>query len=275
MHTIHFKDVPKQPFDIGIIETVLADDNKTKMHNHDFYEIFLMTDGSLKHYINEFELVMGTGDFYFVQPEDTHFFQNYEKKRAVFINVSFSKEVFDEVLFSHNLEEVRNKGGYLNTEVQRGMLEKLAVLTCGCKTEAELRLKNALCKNMIGEFLLWLLLEEGNEKKEGPAWLRNALKKMQEENNLYGGIPALIQMTGYSQEHITRCMNQYYRESPSQFINRIRVERAKQQLLTTQDTVMDISLSVGFESISYFNRIFMRLAGTTPTQYRRNTRSIV
>ncbi len=52
------------------------------------------------------------------------------------------------------------------------------------------------------------------------------------------------------------------------YINRLRVNSSCRLLKTTEDSVAEIAYSLGFNSVPYFNRIFLRLCGCTPSQYR-------
>ena len=58
--------------------------------------------------------------------------------------------------------------------------------------------------------------------------------------------------------------------SPHQYVLRRRIERAKQLLRATETSVLEISLSLGFEHPNNFARTFRRLTGTSPTHYRRD-----
>ena len=55
----------------------------------------------------------------------------------------------------------------------------------------------------------------------------------------------------------------------SEFINIQRIKLAKNLLVNTDDSIINISLKVGFNNVTYFNRIFKKISGFTPTQYRQ------
>jgi LacI family transcriptional regulator len=57
-----------------------------------------------------------------------------------------------------------------------------------------------------------------------------------------------------------------------QEIQRVRIERVKQLLCSTDAPLKQISLRAGFQYPEYMMRVFQRLTGTTPTQYRRSMR---
>lgn len=56
----------------------------------------------------------------------------------------------------------------------------------------------------------------------------------------------------------------------TKYIHEIRIKEAKKLLVASEDTILNISLEVGFQSISYFNRLFKKYEGVTPTEYRKN-----
>ena len=52
------------------------------------------------------------------------------------------------------------------------------------------------------------------------------------------------------------------------YINQIRIERAKILLLTTDAPIGSIALNSGFDDINYFSRVFKKITGVSPMQYR-------
>jgi AraC-like DNA-binding protein/ligand-binding sensor protein len=54
----------------------------------------------------------------------------------------------------------------------------------------------------------------------------------------------------------------------TEYVARIRIEKAKQILLDPNVRVSEAAFGVGFQSLSQFNRVFRRIAGESPTQYR-------
>lgn len=56
--------------------------------------------------------------------------------------------------------------------------------------------------------------------------------------------------------------------SLGQYVLRRRIGEAQTLLLTTDDKIIDISLKVGYDSVSNFNSVFKNKVGITPTRYR-------
>jgi AraC-like DNA-binding protein len=52
------------------------------------------------------------------------------------------------------------------------------------------------------------------------------------------------------------------------YLSRVRIERAKNLLLNPHLRISEIAYEVGFQSLTHFNRVFRRVLGQSPTQYR-------
>jgi AraC-like DNA-binding protein/ligand-binding sensor protein len=52
------------------------------------------------------------------------------------------------------------------------------------------------------------------------------------------------------------------------YVSRVRVEKAKNLLLNRNLRVSEIAYEVGFQSLTHFNRVFKRIIGMSPTKYR-------
>src|SRR5258708_9002011 len=56
---------------------------------------------------------------------------------------------------------------------------------------------------------------------------------------------------------------------PHDFVLRKRIERAQQMLAETSDALVDVALSVGFQTQAHFTTVFQKFARYTPYQFRR------
>ncbi len=52
------------------------------------------------------------------------------------------------------------------------------------------------------------------------------------------------------------------------YLSRVRIEKAKNLLLNPNLRVSEIAYEVGFQSLTHFNRVFLRIVGCSPTSYR-------
>lgn len=83
------------------------------------------------------------------------------------------------------------------------------------------------------------------------------------------GIEELADVACVTGPYLIRLFRRELGVSPLQYINRKKMERAQWLLLTEDKTVKEIAHMVGFGDHSYFIRLFRKLTGRTPQEYRR------
>jgi len=72
--------------------------------------------------------------------------------------------------------------------------------------------------------------------------------------------------------HFNRLFTQAFGETPHEFVTRVRIDAAKRLLLSENDSVTEICLEVGYESLGSFSSRFRSLTGLSPTAFRREAR---
>ncbi len=89
-------------------------------------------------------------------------------------------------------------------------------------------------------------------------------------DNLSQDLPLveLAQMTGLSTSRFKCLFKQSTGLSPHQYVIQQRVERAKRLLATTALTIREVAIEVGFADQSHLARLFRRMTGSTPKEYR-------
>jgi YesN/AraC family two-component response regulator len=60
----------------------------------------------------------------------------------------------------------------------------------------------------------------------------------------------------------------------TEYVCRVRIESAKNLLLNPNLRVSEIAYQVGFQSLTHFNRVFKKLSGDSPTEYRSKIKLI-
>ncbi|SOC46609.1 AraC-type DNA-binding protein [Blastococcus aggregatus] len=82
-------------------------------------------------------------------------------------------------------------------------------------------------------------------------------------------VPTLARIAYVSEAHFIRTFRATFGETPNRYLQRRRVERAMFLLRSTERTVTDICMSVGFSSLGTFSRVFRDVVGESPSVYRR------
>lgn len=89
--------------------------------------------------------------------------------------------------------------------------------------------------------------------------------------NLDGDLSAarLARVAAYSEQHFHRLFRQYVGEAVHEYVRRVRMEYAANQLMfDSKTTVAEIAENSGFQSLSSFSRAFRQTFGVPPGQWR-------
>lgn len=78
-----------------------------------------------------------------------------------------------------------------------------------------------------------------------------------------------------SERECIRCFNKYMHTTPFQYLMQYRIDSACNLLLHTDASIIEIAMRTGFESSSYFSKVFKRFTQYTPKSYRSSSRENV
>ena len=82
-----------------------------------------------------------------------------------------------------------------------------------------------------------------------------SLKKLAHEVNL-------------SEGYISDCFKKHMGITIMKYAKKIRIDRAKVLLVTTNNSILEISLTLGFHDQSHFHKVFKSFTGLSPSEYR-------
>lgn len=81
-------------------------------------------------------------------------------------------------------------------------------------------------------------------------------------------VDQMARAAGLSRAHFSREFRQTFGESPHAYLLTRRLERAAALLRMTDNSVAEICVAVGLQSVGSFTTSFKRMFGTSPTSYR-------
>jgi AraC-like DNA-binding protein len=82
---------------------------------------------------------------------------------------------------------------------------------------------------------------------------------------------ALATELGMSESKFSRFFRKATGNTFTDFVNRVRISRACQLLMDTDQQVTHICYEVGFNNVANFNRRFLEIKGMTPTEFRKQS----
>jgi len=109
-----------------------------------------------------------------------------------------------------------------------------------------------------------------------PPWARERLLRFIDAHiGRRLAIAELASSVGYSQSYFFRAFKASFGSSPHAYVLARRLERARELMLATDDSLSDIAIRCGLADQAHFTRRFRLAFDATPAQWRRRERSRV
>jgi AraC family transcriptional regulator, dual regulator of chb operon len=252
----------------------------TRLHDHDFCEVFLIAYGQVKHVVNGQIQELHEGSMMLMRPADIHCYQPMGDDGCGIMNLAFPTSVLQKAL---NLLY----DDYRTCPLWTSQLPAHTVLPSGKVKEwigafSELNLLPVNDKEIIRRHvrrLLMLLLTTcfyhpiPIPKTKVPEWLYKLHAAMQEPEQFQAGLSVMIALCPTTPEHMYRQFHRFYHKTPSEFISDLRINYAANLLRNTDQPITQVALSSGFENLSYFYEQFKHRFGLTPARFRRENQT--
>jgi AraC family transcriptional regulator len=119
----------------------------------------------------------------------------------------------------------------------------------------------------------WRRTAAKTSERKAPRWLKQAKEILHEQFSEHLTLSGIAETVGVHPAYLTTVFRQHYHCSIGEYLRRVRIEFACSEISTTEVPLVDIALAAGFSHQSHFSRIFKRLTGLTPAQYRLTSRS--
>lgn len=244
------------------------------MHSHlDFFEIFFVLNGKAIHCINGENQLLQKGSLVLIRPDDIHSYKAFNRHDFELVSIGFLVPIFNsvceymglppKVFTDEKLPPHIVLDGYDFSDISRKLL-RMEKRTA--PEERRLYFKGIL------PFILHRLLSYGNDiqMKSIPNRIRELIDAMSEKENFIEGLPRLTELSGTTQEHLTREFRKYLDMTPTEFINLRRLSYAAELLLECKYDIIDICFMCGFGNLSHFYHIFKKTYGCSPKQFVKN-----
>lgn len=170
-------------------------------------------------------------------------------------------------------DEVKKAGYYHQTDYPDSLLSCLRHIFDSSLQNSDAR----ICHRYLTDFLTdFYLLQSKCSMTDATAIPTYLLEIKHYLNQSYMEPISLKQLenrSGYNQYRICRAFSQYFGISPLQYLNQIRLEKAKKLLLTSDFPVHEVGSMVGIDNTTHFINLFKRQEGMTPLAYRQRQES--
>ena len=254
-------------------------------HWHEALEFGYVVDGRVKVSTTTRTQTLQKGEAYFTNSNALIAVENIENCildshlfHPIFLSGHF-KSVFETkylnpVIQNKDIDLLCFRG---ETESQRKLLGKLRQLS-QLQSQQDVEFQT---RSLIGEIWLFLLsvIQEADSSVYRCAGknqdrLLTMLSFIQENYAEKLALEQIADAASISTRECLRCFRESIRQSPMDYLIEYRVQVAKKLLETTNLSITEIALRCGFNSNSYFTKIFRRSCGKTPNAYRKELQSL-
>ena len=265
--------LPKQIYHVGWVQPSERFDCTEHTHNG-FSEILICTQGRFRHRVNGECFTHETGDVVFIRERDIH---SLRGTGFHMINVAFPNWWFEELTQAWGTPDWINQlhaserppKTCVDTNAQKRFAAAARDLTTHRdEWRGRMLFARFLVSTFADHFLTRLTFTPAGQPS-APGWLMETLAWLDEHRETLPDLGQLVDRCGRSREHVARSFRRCLGLSPSQYLNRQRLRRAAELLVHGSASVLEVSLSAGFENLSYFHRLFRERYSVSPERYRK------
>lgn len=125
-------------------------------------------------------------------------------------------------------------------------------------------------QTLIEEWVkFYLQATQANNHSQVSLSIRKALLYIQSNFTRDLSLAEVADHAGVSKSYLSRVFPEYAGEHFSDYLQHLRIERAKELLRFTDDHIYEIASKVGFWNSRYFSKVFHEMIGMSPADYRR------
>lgn len=238
-------------------------------HTHDYIEIVYILDGYSEHTANGVTYPLKRGDLLYMAKEATHAYST--KKGFSYFNVAIYPEEENCTLTKRieELEALFPEGHgfvHFSSGVSRELETLLHMLVRECggnrvfKTEASIAYTEC--------FLIHVLRRMTGDASGDDVW-SEVTRYIEENLDEDLSLVALSKRCFYNASYFSRVFKERYRVTLSEYVTEKRLKKARELLVTTNESIAQIIKLVGFHNKSFFYKTFQKYYGITPLQCRR------
>ena len=253
------------------------------LHCHDCMELLYVESGKGSIFVNLQEFPVQQGDFVLVLPGQLHSgSSNYSHKmfcRAIVFDLNQLKEGRIDYLYKNFICKFLTQQITAPTLITSSHLYHPAVANDFSLIYTEFSQKKEAFECFIQSSLLHLLgtLYRNSTKTMGSNFkqkhnydqIKTVLKYIQEHYPQSISVDEVAALVGYSRYYFMHFFKEVTGLTMVQYLNMVRVDKAAQLLLNSDESITSICSQVGFNNLSYFIRQFSLRYHTTPKRFRK------
>lgn len=240
------------------------------LHTHTHWELLVIIKGKLCHSINGAKEITEKGYAYLVRPTDSHRLDYVDNETDVeYINFTITSEAIASIFALYaDIFDFSNENLPFSFHLSPAATDEIVQQALSTQSEAQ-QVYEQSSLLLIHQLITIFLSQKLSANEAYPAWLNEFLSFLRKPKCFKMSVEQLAAHTAYSYSHLSRLFKQFLGKTLIEYINETKITYAKRLLRTTTKSVLDISLDLGFNSVSSLNHKFKEATSLTPLQYRK------
>lgn len=263
-----------RPYFLGFNQVEVEAPIEHPAHRHSSYEIILVEQGPYTCRLNGEKITLESSSCLLVKPGDLHEVSLRGGERHYVLQFDLedkSLATSDGPGVFRRLIRPEEQAFPAPVEQIKPILGMMAL-----PSESSNRFSSEI-QDCLVEYLFWFLLGHVPEERLAPTLLKVSndqrfllrLGAIEEANmNRHLALDELAGQMGVSKSTLAKRCSDLLGESPSQYLSRRKINRAIVTLKTTRKSVKEVSYELGFQNPYHFSRVFKRVTGQPPSEYR-------
>jgi AraC family transcriptional regulator, transcriptional activator of pobA len=268
------------PFEIKRLENMNASFKNPLPHRTDFYVIFYFSSGAGTHYIDFQEYPILPNTLFFLSPSNIHSMLAEGDTRGYCI--VFTEDFLNlnslEVQILHTLPFFRLEGQKPYLQLSENDLAGLKSLILKLEEEYNANLPNM--PGMLKAYFYIFLVSAGRIVTQanlvaltlGNELTRRFLSLVETHFRQKKRVSEYARLLGITPGYLSEIVKQTSGKTAITIIQERVVLEAKRLLYFTDEAVAQIAQSLNYEDPSYFIRLFQKVSGQTPLNFRKTSR---
>lgn len=124
-------------------------------------------------------------------------------------------------------------------------------------------------ESLLAELLGTVASEKTEIIPDAPSWLRRVVDKLESDFCQRLTLEELSNEASVHPVHLSRVFRRCTREGIGEYVHRLRIRSACEQMLKPDTSLTEVALEKGFADQSHFTRVFRRVTGMSPGMFRR------
>lgn len=262
-------------------------------HAHDYYQLVYVSKGACMHHLSGKRYAVGKGDLIIIPPHAAHKYSTIEKQLVEIAQFDLVPEfvegtpddVFGPANLPSGMPTLRDLQAAMETNITKlsinaGAQVTLESLIDGIRreyNEREIGYQSMIRADII-KMIVWINREARRIVKQQMSCtvlnrrdrrLQETIRYINEHYDEELKLEDMARMADLAPGYFSFLFKQATGKSFVEYTNYLRIHKSMQMIRDSDMKIIDIFMSVGFNHIGHFNRMFRKITGVTPSQFRK------